>query len=345
MNRQPKLLAIDLGFGFTKCIDGDSAVIFQSNMRRDLAHPNQSPGTPEDTHRIVLDNIDYVVGDDLLSPTLLEDFARHPDRLIDTYGRHLILTSMAPFSEQECPIHVVLGLPVANTPHWGPRMAECLSGYHKIGIYGADGYCTRKNIHIRKVHVVPHPLGTFTSLIMNENGAHRESEYHDLKIAIVDIGFRTTGIMVMEASRYCNRGSDCIEMGIANGFEMIARKLIQETGQVPDLNRLYQAIRMGFLRVEDQEYNLTNLCQDIFASLSAALADRINFALKDDWDLDRIVLTGGGSSDLAEHVAPLIQGEVVMIEHDQDSRLGNTQGQLHLARHMWGASGFCDSGK
>ena len=41
-------------------------------------------------------------------------------------------------------------------------------------------------------------------------------------IAVVDIGFRTTDVMVMASGRFCNRGSGTIEMGMANGFEKIA---------------------------------------------------------------------------------------------------------------------------
>ena len=241
-------------------------------------------------------------------------------------------------------MHVVVGLPVTYFQQWETELAERLTGYHKIGVYQPDGRCARKNIHIRKVHVVPHPLGTFTSLIMDHEGRLRESEYQQKKIAIVDVGFRTTDIMVMASGRFCNRGSGTIEMGMANGFEMVAGKLYRETGTVPDLNRLYRAIRMGFIRIEDQEYNLKKRREEMYRHLSSALADRINYGLKDDWDIERVLLTGGGASDIAEELALLIDGEVVLIEHDQDVRLGNAQGQLRLARHMWGTSGLCHAG-
>jgi hypothetical protein len=179
---------------------------------------------------------------------------------------------------------------------------------------------------------------------MDEDGCYRKSEYNDLKIALVDVGFRTTNIMVMASARFCNRGSACIEMGIAAGFEKIARRLARETEYIPDLNRFYRAVRMGFIRIDDQEYNLTKLREETYQDLSQALADRINDTLRNDWDVERVLLTGGGAADLAEVLAPLIDGEVVLIENDPDVRLVNAQGQLRLARHMWGASGYCDTG-
>jgi len=344
MNRQPKPLGLDLGFGFTKCIDGEQTIIFQSHMNRSISRPDETAALPEGAYHIELDDGDYIVGDDTRSPSLFEDFARQPDRLIKAYGRHLVLTATAPFSDQENPLHVVIGLPVTYFQQWETTLAERLTGYHKIGVYQPDGRCTRKNIHIRKVHVVPHPLGTCTSLIMDDEGCLRDSEYSEKKIALVDIGFRTTDVMVMASARFCNRGSGTIEMGMANGFEMVARKLYRETGTVTDLNRLYKAIRMGFIRIEDQEYNLEKRRAEMVRHLSSALADRINYGLKDDWDIECVLLTGGGASDMAGDLAPLIDGEVVLIEHDQDVRLINAQGQLRLARHMWGASGFCHAG-
>ena len=77
--------------------------------------------------------------------------------------------------------------------------------------------------------------------------------------------------------------------------------------------------------------------------LAAALADRINAFLREDWDLENVLLTGGGAADLAEDLAPLINGEAILIEHHQDPRLNNADGQLRLARHHWGTTGFCDN--
>jgi plasmid segregation protein ParM len=344
MNRQPKPLGLDLGFGFTKCIDGEQTVIFQSHMRQGNGPSDVATVPPAGTHHITLDDHDYIVGNGALGPSLFDDFARRPKRLIDTYGQRLVLTATAPFSRQEAPLHVVIGLPVAYFQQWATELATRLTGYHKIGIYQPDGRCARKNIHIRKVHVIPTPLGTFTGLIMDADGRRQTSEYDDLKIAVVDIGFRTTDILIMASGRFCNRGSGTIEMGMANGFERIADRLHRKAGEVPDFNRLYKSIRMGSIRIEDQEYNLTKLRDETYRDVSAALADRINYCLKDDWDIERILLTGGGAADAAETIAPLIDGEVVLIEHEQDVRLSNAQGQLCLARHMWGTSGFCHAG-
>jgi len=345
MNRMPKLIGLDLGFGFTKCTDGQRSIIFQSHMRGGIADGRNEREPAEGIHAIQVDEKDYTVGDDAGGSSLFEDFARRPDRLFKAYGRHLVLTALAPFSNYETPMYAVVGLPVAYFRQWETQLQEELTGYHKIGIYQADHTCTRKNIYLSKIHVVPHPLGTFTNLIMDCDGRFRSSDYTRQKVALVDIGFRTTDVIVMDAGRLCNRGCRTIEMGMANGFESIARRLRHETDLIPDLNRLYKAIRRGFIRIEDQEYNLKNLRAETYQWLATALADRINDTLKDDWDLECVVLTGGGATDIGEDLAPRLDGNIVMIEHAEDMRLSNAEGQLSLARHMWGATGLCESNR
>jgi plasmid segregation protein ParM len=340
MNRQPKLLGLDLGFGFTKCVDGERAVIFQSRLCRGI-EGGGAPAPVEGVFRIELEEGDFIVGDDASGTSLLAHFARRSDLLVKGYGKTLALTAAALFSQQECPLQIVIGLPVSQVAVWTASLVEQLTGYHKIGLCQADGNWSRKNVHIRKVHVVPHPLGSFSNLIMDQGGNLRPSDYRNRKVALVDIGFRTTDVAVMASGRFCNRGSGTIDMGFAEGLEAIARKLYRETGCIPDLDRLYRAVRMGFIRIEDQEYNLRRLREETYRHLAATLADRINYQLREDWDMESVLLTGGGATDLAEDLAPLLDGEVILIEHEQDVRLGNAQGNLYLARHLWGASGFC----
>jgi plasmid segregation protein ParM len=332
MNRQPKLLGLDIGFGFTKCVDGTRHVILPSCVSLDT---DKAETGDKGHYGVALEGGDFLVGAPRGGPSLFENFAHRPERLFEMHGKCLALAAVANFAEEEYPLQIVVGLPISHVSQWDARLKDWLIGSHKIGVYQPDGQCSLKNIHIRKVHIVANPLGTFTGLILNHKGSIRPSTYQDKKIALVDVGFRTTDVMVMTATRVSNRGSITIDLGIANGFETIAQRLYRETHHQPDLDRLYSAIRLGFIRIENQEYNLKRLREKTFRTLSAALADRINYRLKDDWDVDNVLLTGGGASDLAEDLAPLIAGEVVMIEHDQDIRLNNVQGHLRLARHMW----------
>jgi plasmid segregation protein ParM len=337
MNRHPKLMGLDIGFGFTKCIDGEQAVIFTSRMR---PYP-EAPEAPPEGYLVDIDKARFAIGHEGHSEELFEDFARGPERLLDGFAKGLTLTAAAHYAEQEAPLQIVLGLPISEAQRWQGILTERLIGYHKIGLASGHRPWVQKNVHIRKIHVVPHPLGTFINLIMDHEGRHRNAEVQHQKVALVDIGFRTTDIMVMEAGRFCNRGSATLGIGMADGLQAIARKLHREKVVIPDVAHFYRAVGLGHMRIGDQAYNLNSLRDQIYQQLAATLADRINDRLREHWDLERLLLTGGGAVDLADRLAALLHGEVDLIEHEQDVRLSNAQGYLSLAKHMWGGSGLC----
>ena len=51
-----------------------------------------------------------------------------------------------------------------------------------------------------------------------------------------------------------------------------------------------------------------------------------------------IILTGGGAMELANHLQPLIIGNVIPVKHNVDLRLSNVEGYLKYGRFLWGNS-------
>ena len=342
MPRHPKLLGLDIGFGFTKCLDGEQNVILASHLRPWHESPGGDLPIPAGSCRVDLPGGSFLVDRDGRGVSLFSDIARRPERLFDVYAKGLALTAAAVFSEHEAPLDIVVGLPLAAFPQWQARLKDHLMGFHKVGLTPFPGTPARKNIHIRKIHVVPHPLGTYINLIMDRDGRLRKGGDGEKKMALIDIGFRNTDVMVMEAARFCKRGSTTIEMGLADAWETVARALDRQGTSAPDVAGLHQAIRRGRLHIEDQTHDVAALREEAYRRLAGLLADQINHRLRDHWDLERLLLTGGAAPAIAGELAPLLDGEVDLIEHERDGRLSNAQGHLSLARHLWGRSGLCD---
>jgi plasmid segregation protein ParM len=277
-------------------------------------------------------------GDDWRAP----QHPRQPERLFGDFGKYLVLAALAVYTEMENPLRVVLGLPVQCYQRFKQSFEARLIGYHQAAWIQADGSRIPKNIHIRKIHMVPHPMGTYSGLILDAGGRMRTEAFQDRKTALVDIGFRSTNVILMDRMRFSNRCSGTIDLGIARGLEAIDRKLHMETGRHPHFDQLYQAVRLGYIRIEGQTYNLERLREEVFDRLAAELADHVGHLLAPAWDLDNLLLTGGGARELAEHIGPRLPGDVSLIENEQDLRLNNAQGQWRLARSLWGLSGLCE---
>ena len=347
MKSRIKLVGVDLGFGFTKGFDGQRAVIMPSilaeNGRPPATSPVAHPLIEEDLH-LAFEDATFFAGNradcDWLSPQV----PRQAERLFGDYGRRLVLAVLATYTEMETPLMVVIGLPVSHYQRLKDVFETRLIGYHKVAWVRPDGSRVPKNVHIRKIRTVPHPMGTYSGLIMNAEGRMRADMFKDQKTIVVDIGFRTTNVITMDRMRFSNRYSGTIALGISRGFEQIAHKLKAETGRSPSFDQLYQAVRLGSIHIDGQHYKIERVRREAFSRLAEQLADNIGYLLSAAWDIDSLLLTGGGSRDLAEYIGPLLPGEVSQIENEQDVRLNNVQGQLRLARSFWGASGFCEQG-
>ena len=341
--RRPKLIGLDLGFGFTKGFDGKKPVIIPSILSssgRAEEAPADDRLTTNGGLQMVADGEVIYVGRradcDWRAPTI----PCRPDRLFGNYGKHLVLAALSAYAERERPFHVVLGLPVSHFQLLKQSFADRLLGYHHVAWVQADGSRMPRSIHIQRIHCVIHPMGTFSGLIMDADGRMQADKLRNQKVALVDIGYRSTDVIVMDRMRFNQRGSATIEMGISCGFERIDRKLRRKAGHHPPFDQLYQAVRLGQIQVDNQFYNLERIRRETFSGLAAALADHIGHLLATHWDLDSLFLTGGGSRELAEAIGPLLPGEVLQIENESDVRLNNAQGQLRLARSIWHAPGL-----
>ena len=54
-----------------------------------------------------------------------------------------------------------------------------------------------------------------------------------------------------------------------------------------------------------------------------------------DWDIDTILLTGGGCQELIAHLQPLITGNLRTPSNQTDPRLTNVMGYHKYGRYLW----------
>jgi plasmid segregation protein ParM len=153
----------------------------------------------------------------------------------------------------------------------------------------------------------------------------------------VDVGFRTTDYTVSDKTKYSGRGSGSSESGIARAFAMIAAKLLEQTGVDVELYRMYDAVARGSIKIRGKTIDLRPLTEDAFSKLASAIATEVDRLWADDWDIDLIVVTGGGGAVLAPYLEPLLSGEVLALDPTADSRLNNVRGYWKYGRNVWGA--------
>ncbi|MGD8242545.1 MAG: ParM/StbA family protein, partial [Desulfobacterales bacterium] len=208
-------------------------------------------------------------------------------------------------------------------------------GRHTVTYHNPDGSRITKKIQIDRVQLLPQPMGSLLNLLMNDSGKIVDTDLARQKTGIVDIGFRTTDYTVIDRLRYVERSSRTMDTGISKAYTVIANKLRENSGVNVELYRLYRAVQKGTIKMRGQGFNFAKIRDQIYAQLAATVAGDLDRIWAGDWDIDTILLTGGGCQELIAHLQPLITGNLRTPSNQTDPRLTNVMGYHKYGRYLW----------
>lgn len=337
-----EVLGIDIGFGFTKATNGKDTLIFKS-LFGEAAELQfwadfGAEGSTDHIH-VTIDGESYFVGDLAEQQSSVLHYTLDQEKLITEYVKILSLTVAGMFIPENesinAPINVVSGLPIGSFKENHERFNELLTGRHTVTYHSHDGRESTKKITINKVRMLPQPMGSLLNLMMDENGKILDKELAGQKVGLVDIGFRTTDFAILDRMRYINRGSKTIDTGISKGFSVIANKLQEKCNVNVELYRLYQAAETGSIKMRGHGFSFAKVRDQVYSQLASSIANEVSRLWADDWDIDTIIISGGGSRELTEYLQPMIVGNVVPVDLNKDPRLNNVLGYLKYGRYTW----------
>ncbi|MFA5906383.1 MAG: ParM/StbA family protein, partial [Desulfobacula sp.] len=258
------------------------------------------------------------------------------DKLLENYFKILAVTAAGLCTDTPAPIQIVTGLPVGYMKRDTKRLKELILGVHPIIYHHPDGKDVIRKINIDKVHVIPQPIGSIFNLIFDEQGRIIDKALAAQKIGVVDIGFKTTDFSIFDHLQYIERGSSTLDSGISKCFSAIAGKLRQESNINIELFRMFKFIESGMIKIRGKEYNINNLKKRVYTHAASAIVSDLNRLWENDWDIDSIILSGGGSVELADYLISGIEGNIIPIPKNVDARFNNVQGYCKFGRYKWG---------
>ena len=341
MEEGMEILGIDVGFGFTKATNGKEFIIFKSlfgEAREIQFQMNIGESSLSDNLHVTIGDQSYFVGDYAEKQSNVTQFTLHQESLLTDFTSILALTAAGSITEKYLPIRVVTGLPIGYLKQYHQQFAKILTGQHDITYHNPDGTEFSRKINIDKVLIIPQPLGSIFNLLMDDCGKIVNKELTRQKVGVVDIGFRTTDFSVFDQLRYVERGSTTTDTGISKSLGVISKKLSEECDVNVEVYRLYNAMKTGFIKIRGKEYNISKLIDQVFSHSARTIANDVERLWANDWDMDTIILTGGGSVEMAEHIQPLITGNVIPLENSIDIRMNNVQGYLKYGKYKWDKS-------
>lgn len=335
-----EIVGIDVGFGFTKAYNGKDYVIFKSligDANEVQFHSFLGGESSTANLHITLDNRSYFLGSYAELQSKIPEFTLDQETLIENFIKVLAITAAGLCSTSQGPLHVVTGLPVEYLRRDSRRLKEITQGQHEITYHNINGKAVTKQVNIDKLLIIPQPIGSIFNLIFDDHGNIRDNDLASQKLGVVDIGFKTTDLSIFDRLQYIERSSCTMDTGISKCFAAIANKLRQESSINLELYRFFKFIESGRIKIRGKEYNINNLKKKVYSKASATIASDLNRLWENDWDIDSIILTGGGSIELAEYLTGSIKGNVIPIQNNIDARLNNVQGYCKFGLNKWGS--------
>ncbi len=299
-----EILAIDMGYGFTKAVTPKTQAIIHSIVGAAEHIRFESDVVASNGHGITVkvDERDFFVGEQAalqsasVSQTL--DVTRtgslEQKVLFYAVASELVRTT----SKQ---VVVVSGLPVANFDERNKRLLrKMLEGDHQVLVRGKRA----RRFEVTHVYTIPQGVGALFALVLDRRGRLANGDLAGGRVGIIDIGMLTANFVLADRLRYVETGSDSITAGMSEALSKLGKQLNRKYGLDwgQQLGRVDQAVRARSVKVYGERVDITDLVEPHVDSLAATILAKARTLWSDGSDLDAVVLTGGGSREIASYL-------------------------------------------
>ncbi len=333
-----KNVAVDAGFGRIKAVDQEKAISFPSLLAhyRKVRFTTGMEGNGDPTANMVIesDGRRYFVGEAAGKQGVVQNTIDR-DRAVSEEAKLLTLGALA-LLINESPEHInlVAGLPVSHYASLKERYTANLKQTHYFNHLDISGNLISKNIfNIHQVKVIPQPLGTLFNLLLDEKGELCRAELAGESICIVDVGYHTADLLRADALEFIDRKSASYPLGLFGAFNEISEELSRTHDIDAPPEALENIVKSGSIRVGGKAISVQDQIQQAFNRSAGQLISKLKSLWPDRWQLDRIIVTGGGGQLLYNHLSQHLDQAVELAERPV---FANAKGYMKLAARTWG---------
>jgi len=198
-------------------------------------------------------------------------------------------------------VAIVTGLPVADFDDRNKdALRKMLMGKHEVNRHGKRA----RRFDVTGVYIVPQAIGSLFALVLDRRGQLADGDLASGRVGIVDVGTLTTNYILVDRLRYVETGSDSITTGMAEMLGKVAKDLKREYGLdwSLQLSKVDQAVRDRSVEIKGVPVNIAHLVNPHLDALADTIVSRARTLWGAGVDLRAVVLTGGGSLELAPYV-------------------------------------------
>lgn len=299
-----EVLALDIGYGYTKGLTNRARALIPSMVGPAEAIRFESDVMAENGRGIALEvnGRGFFVGEQAevqsASASQTLDVTRtgstEQKALFYAVASELLRTS-------DTSVAVVTGLPVSDfDDRHKKELRAMLKGDHTV----KRGGKRKRRFVVDGVYIVPQAMGSLYALVLDRHGKLVNGDLAGGRVGIVDVGTLTTNYILVDRLRYVETGSNSITTGMAEMLQKVAKDLKREhdLDWTLQLSKVDRAVRDRAVDAYGARVNVAGLVNPHLE----ALADTIVSQARTLWgaaaELKAVVLTGGGSLELAPYI-------------------------------------------
>lgn len=325
-----KNVGIDVGFGFTKSISQEKKYIFPSIIGE--SRPIRFESGLQDQNPLLrlvleLEGERYFLGDlasqqsDFLRSTLSKE------RLVSKESKILFMAALGLLIQEEMGIvNLVTGLPVDEYVEYREGLLRLLKGPHSFKINGES-----KILKVEEVRIIPQPFGTIFNHLLDAEGEIQNKTYAQIRLGVVDIGFRTSDFCVAHQLEFVDRLSSTSTVALKNAHDFVGRRLNEHFGINRSPYQLDQIMRSKTLSYNGRDHDISSMVELAYRMTAEKIISEIYSRWTDQWEMNQILITGGGGMTLF----PYMKEQMKNCHLSEKSQFGNVKGYLKVANRSW----------
>ncbi len=299
------ILSIDIGYGYTKGVTPRDQAIFQSLVGPAETIRFESDVIAANGHVVALSDVDgrsFFVGEhaELQSASASQTMDVTRTGSIEQKALfYAVASELVPTNAQT--VTVVTGLPVADyDEHNKAKLREMLTSEHVVRRQGKH----QRRFTVETVYTIPQAIGSLFALVLDRRGKLVDSDLAGGRVGIIDVGTLTTNYVTVDRLHYVEVSSDSITTGMAEMLQKVAKDLKREyeLDWKEKLGRVDRAVRERVVEIYGDRVNIAGLVDTHLDTIARKIGSKAQSLWGTGVDLKAVLLTGGGSLELAPYV-------------------------------------------
>jgi plasmid segregation protein ParM len=331
--------AIDVGFGWVKALKENVRKKFAAVIG-DFVPVKYSSGMNTDSPelQIAINHEEYgkyYIGEAAQTQSTAMA-TMEKDRIIKKEGELLLLSALGLLQQYKTEaIKLVVGLPVLYYNETRKLAYQSMAnGEHQFQFLRSDGgilnYC---NFAVEETKVLPQPMGTIFSQLINDKGDIIDENIASGKIGAIVIGYNTLEIARCDNLDYIESKSTSFpKLGMYSIYESLHNEIFRELEINIPIEEIEPYVLNNYIKIRGKNIDITYIKQNAYN----AARDKIMSKIINLWDdiglMDRIYIAGGVANVIGPSIRQILGDYSVVVK---DPVWSVADGYGKYAKWLW----------